>query len=270
MSSNFNDIISVLDSINKEVNVPVYIPSLNKEVGFKSINTGQQKSLLKAAVDNPVFQTRFTIALYNLINENILDKTVVSKLTTIDSAIIAVQLRAITNGNTYVLQQNGRKYNVDLKQVIDNAKNVFTWPTDSTVNEAPFSVDVGLPLLVEQYNIEKQLREKSLNDQQIVTAQLTDTIGDAFIGEVSKFIKEITVMHDNKEQKFEYKSLPYTKRHTILEKIPTTVVQGVLKFMERYVTIQKDILTISGTDTETNEVVNDLVLTVDTSLFIIS
>ena len=56
MSNNFNDILSVLDTINKEVVLPVFIPSLQKNVNFKTINTGQQKSILKAAVDNRVLQ----------------------------------------------------------------------------------------------------------------------------------------------------------------------------------------------------------------------
>jgi hypothetical protein len=40
--------------------------------------------------------------------------------------------------------------------------------------------------------------------------------------------------------------------------------------MEKYVNKQKDILTVSGTDTETGEVVNDLVVLVDAALFVIN
>jgi uncharacterized protein YdaL len=127
-----------------------------------------------------------------------------------------------------------------------------------------------MPLLVEQYNLEKQLREKTLNDQQIISAQLTDTIGDAFVGEVSKFVREIVVFHNNTETILDYKALPYSKRHAVLEKLPSTLVKSVLKYMEQYVNKQKDILTISGINTETGEVANDLVLLVDAALFVIN
>jgi hypothetical protein len=40
--------------------------------------------------------------------------------------------------------------------------------------------------------------------------------------------------------------------------------------MEQYVNKQKDILTISGINTETGEVANDLVLLVDAALFVIN
>jgi hypothetical protein len=269
MSSNFNDIISVLDAINKEITVPVFVPSLNREVKFKNTNTGQQKSILKAAVDNPIFQTRFTIALYNLIQENCTEKDIIPSLTTIDSIAIALQIRAATSGSTHKITQLNETYTVNLQTIIDKLKAVQT-PGPEMVTDAQFTVQVAAPLFVEQYNLEKQLREKSINDQQIASAQLTETIGDAFIGEVSKFIRGITVFYNNQEQQFDYKQLPFTKRHAILEKIPTTAIKGVLKYMEKYVRVQKDILTVTGTSEETGAINTDLILTVDTSLFIIS
>jgi len=269
MSSNFNNIISVLDTINKNATVPVYIPSLKREVKFKNLNTGQQKNLLKAAVDNPVFQTRFTIALYNIIVENCTEKDILISLTTIDSAAIAVQLKIAASGATYTLNQNDKKYKIDLQSVVDKFKASSTLDPE-TISDTPFTVQVGMPLFVEQYNLEKQLREKDLNDQQVVNTQLTETIGDAFIGEVSKFIKEISVFHDNTDESLGYKSLPFTKRHTILEKIPTTVIKNVLNYMEKYVSIQKDILTVTGTDIDTEETVSDLLLSIDTTLFVVN
>jgi hypothetical protein len=269
MSATFNDILSVLDVINKEVTVPVYIPSLKREVKFKSINTGQQKSILKAAVDNPVFQTRFTIAFYNLIQENCIEKEIIPLLTTIDGAAIALQLRLATSNTDYILQQNNRKFKIDLHLFIDKIRAVSDVAPE-TLADGTFTVVVGSPLIVDHYNIEKQLREKALNDQQLLSAQITDTIGDAFVGEVSKFIKSITVFYNNQEQQIDYTALPFAKRHTLLEKVPNNVVQGVLKYMEKYVNVQKDLLTISGTDIETGEVVSNLIVLVDSTLFIIS
>jgi len=270
MSNNFNDILSVLDTINREVSVPIYIPSLKRDVKFKSISTGQQKSILKAAVDNPVFQTRFTIAFYALIQENCLEKDVVPLLTTLDAACIAIQFRVNTAGTDYTIQQNNRKFNVNLQTVIDKIKSNDVTLNADTVTETPFTVQVGTPLYVDQFNLEKQLREKNTNDQQVINTQLTDTIGDAFVGEVSKFVKNVTVYYNNETQQIDFTTLPFAKRHALLEKMPSTVVKGVLKYMEKYVNIQKDILTVTGTDIENGEVVSDLVLLVDSALFVVS
>jgi len=269
MSSNFNDILSVLDTINNEVTVSVYVPSLTREVKFKTINTGQQKNILKAAVDNPVFQTRFTIALYNIIQENCIESGVVPLLTTIDAAAIAVQLRVSTAGTGYVLFQNNRKFNINLQDIINKFKVVAVPGTD-TITGVPFTIQVGSPLYIEQYNLEKQLREKTANDKQILSAQITETIGDAFVGEVSKFIKDINIFYNNQEQQVGYSNLSFAKRHALLEKMPNSIIQDVLKYMEKYVSIQKDLLTVSGTDVETGEVVSDLTVLVDSTLFIVN
>jgi hypothetical protein len=269
MSSNYNDVLSVLDAINKEAMLPLYIPSLQKTVNFKNISTGQQKSILKAAVDNPVFQTRFTIAFYNLLQENCEDQSIVNKLTTIDAAAIAIQLRVLASGPEYVLQQNNNRYKINLQTIIDKLKAVII-PEGETITNSNFSIQVGAPLISEHYDIEKQLREKNINDQQLLNAQITETIGDAFVGEISKFIKSIKVTYNKTTQDVNYTSLSFAKRHSLLEKISNNSIQGVLKYMEKYVTEQKDLLTVSGTNVNTGEVVNDLILLVDSTLFIVS
>ena len=47
---NVNDILKMLDTINADKAVETYVPSLKRVVKFKSINTGQQKNLIKAAM----------------------------------------------------------------------------------------------------------------------------------------------------------------------------------------------------------------------------
>jgi len=270
MSNNYNDILSVLDTINKEVSISVYVPSLQREVKFKSISTGQQKNILKAAVDNPVFQTRFTIAYFNLLQENCLEKDIIPLLTTIDSAAIAIQLRVATSGVDYTTTQNNRRLKVNLQNIVDRLKAKSYILAADTVTDSQFTVSVGTPLFVDQYNLEKQLREKTINDQQVLNAQLTDTLGDAFVGEVSKFIKSITVNYNNQEQQLDYTTLPFTKRLAILEKLPSSVVKGIMKYMESYVILQKDLLTVTGTDIDTNESVDDITVVVDSALFVVS
>jgi hypothetical protein len=269
MNSNYNNILSILDAISNETTKSIYIPSIKRDVQFKGINTGQQKSILKAAVDNPVFQTRFTIAFYEILQENCLEKDILPKLTTIDGAAIALQLRVAAAGSDYTLQQGNRKYKINLQTIVDKFKDINLVESE-VLPDNVFVVTVGSPCIAEHYSIEKQLREKTVNDQQVLSAQITDTIGDAFVGEVSKFIKNITVFYNNQEQQTDYASLPFAKRHALLEKIPNSVVQGVLKYMEKYVTIQKDLLTVSGTDIETGEIVNNLIIMVDSTLFIVS
>ena len=267
MSDNatLNNVLSVLDTINKENTFSFFVPSLQREVKFKGITTGQQKSLLKASVDNPVFQTRFVMATYGIITENCSEKEVVTVLTTIDSLAILIQYRVAIYGKEYVHEPDKVSYKVDLSTISEKLSSVNI-PGPAKFTEDKFTVVVGPPTLVEQYQLEKQIRSNNNAD-----ATLNDTIGEAFIGEVSKFIKEICVTVDGKEQLLNYKDLSFVQKHLVLEKLPTTVVRNIVGYMESVAAEQTKVTRFTGVFGEGDAAIKkELDITVDSSLFAIS
>lgn len=265
--SNFNDIISVLDTINKENVVSVYVPSLKKDVKFKGFTTGQQKLFLKAAVDNPVFQTRFIIACYTLLQENCLEKEALAAFTALDGAAILIQLRVSVYGKDFEMEDNNEAYKIDLTQIIEKVK-ALDIPAHKTINEGAFNIVVGAPSLYEQYSLEKQVRGKNLENEQTPTQNINDTIGEAFIGEVSKYIKDIDINVNGEVTNINYSGLPFTKKHQVLEKLPTSVVKGVITYIETITTLQKQLLTVTGTKV-TDSSTKDVELTLNSALFAI-
>lgn len=261
--SDFNNIISVLDSINKGNTISLYVPSLKREVLFKGITTGQQKTLLKSAIDNPVFQTRFIMATHDIIVENCTEKEILSQLTFIDSLAILIQYRVGIYGPEYIVEQENKKYKIDLSLCVTNLKNIIL-PSEQSFTEGAIVITVGVPSFADQYLLEKQVREKTMGEQSTVT--INDTIGEAFIGEVSKFIKSIAVTVNGLSQDLEYKSLSFPKKYMVLEKLPTTVVKQILKYLETVATIQHDLLHTNGVDT-TDSTIKEIDFVIDSSLF---
>lgn len=267
MSNNFNDIISVLDAINKENTVQVYLPSHKKEVAFKSLTTGQQKLFLKSAIDNPVFQTRFIFAVHSVITENCIDKQVLPKLTVFDSVAILVQLRLKVHGELLEVTSENEAYKVNLNHVIEKIKSVEL-PAADTIIDAPFSIDVGIPSFTDQFALEKQLREKALTDDQALNSNINDTLGEAFIGEVSKYIKEVRVTANGTEHNLNYSSLNFVKKHQVLEKIPSTVVKKIIAYIEKVTSLQKSLTTVQGAKT-TDNTLKDVEIPISSTLFAI-
>lgn len=265
--SNFNDIISVLDTINKENVVSVYVPSLKRDVKFKGFTTGQQKLFLKAAVDNPVFQTRFIIACYTLLQENCLEKDALAAFTALDGVAILIQLRVNVYGKDFQVEDNSEAYKVDLTQIVEKIK-ILDIPAHKTINEGAFNIAVGAPSLYEQYTLEKQVRGKSLESEQAPTQNINDTIGEAFIGEISKYIKEIELNVNGEVTNINYGSLPFAKKHQVLEKLPTSVVKGVITYIETITTLQKELLTVTGVKTVDSST-KDVEITLNAALFAI-
>jgi len=266
--SNFNDIVSILDTLNQESALSFYIPSLKREVKFKSISTGQQKTLLKASVDNPVFQTRFIIAVYNIIVENCLEKDIINNLNILDVLSILLHYRVNLYGNEFKVKVDGKDFATNLQDCIDKIKSAEL-PVPAMYEDGPIVIQVGLPTLQEQYQLEKQIREKSLSDKDLINLNninIGDTIGDAFIGEISKYIKDITIIKENNPHSLNYKDLPFIKKFAVLEKIPTATVKQLLTYIVKITALQKEITTINGVESGTGktEVVS---VPVDSALF---
>jgi len=260
--SDINNVLSILDAINKENTVSLYVPSLKREVKFKSISTGQQKLLLKAAVDNPIFQTRFIIAIHNIITENCTEKDILSTFTTIDSLCVLLQYRIENYGSGYTFEQDNIDYSIDLSSFKERVKEI-TVPASEIFTFNNITIRVGPPTLNEQYSLEKQIREKRTEDTTI-----NESLGEAFIGEISKFIKEINITVDNKTQDIGYKDLSFTKKYLVLEKLPAAVVKGIIAYLENVAAIQRKITRVEGTDSNGN--IRELDITIDASLFSIT
>ena len=260
--SDFNNILSVLDTISKENTVSFYVPSLKREVLFKGINTGQQKALLKAAIDNPVFQTRFILAAYAIINENCTEKDILAQLTAIDSMSILLQYRVNIYGSEYKTEQEGKTYTLNLSDSISRIREIEI-PGPQTFVDGPVTITVGVPTFTEQFLLEKQVREKTLNEQDNTT--LNETIGEAFIGEISKFIKQIQVIVNDQQQDLNYKDLTFPKKYAVLEKLPTKAVKQIISYLESVANIQRKFTRVNGIDEANN--VKEIEFTIDSSLF---
>lgn len=266
--SNFNDIVSILDTLNQESALSFYIPSLKRDVKFKSISTGQQKTLLKASVDNPVFQTRFIIAIYNIIAENCQEKNIINELTIIDILSILLHYRISLYGNDFNIKIEDRTYSVKLQSCIEKIKSAEL-PVSATFEDGPITIQVGLPTLLDQYQLEKQIREKSLSEKDLINLNninIGDTIGDAFIGEISKYIKDITIIKEGNPHSLNYKDLNFAKRFAVLEKIPTTTVKQLLTYIVKVTSLQKQITLVDGTEQGTSKI-EPVNVPVDSALF---
>ena len=68
-----SNILRDLKALNDTNVIDVYLPSLSRSVKVKKLNIKQQKSLVMVALDDAISQLNFSIALYDIIHENVAD-----------------------------------------------------------------------------------------------------------------------------------------------------------------------------------------------------
>jgi uncharacterized UPF0160 family protein len=94
---------------------------------------------------------------------------------------------------------------------------------------------------------------------------LRNIIGETFINEVTKFISSVKV----NDQSIELSNIDFKNRIKIVEQLPTNLINKVIKYIESYRNITKNILnfTVSVKNEQDQLVVLNKELSLDASLF---
>jgi hypothetical protein len=66
---NINDIIGLVKETNKDFEMDIYIPSLNKDVHFKPMNASHLKSIIKTSVEGIFANNYFNQSVFSIIKD---------------------------------------------------------------------------------------------------------------------------------------------------------------------------------------------------------
>lgn len=269
------DILSALKSLDETTGFDVFIPSLQKEVKFKQLTTEQLKRILKTVVDSPVYNTEFTLTFNDIIKENCLDTSVtINDFTVYDKIFILLKTRIESISENYNYsptkeekQENNlniEKVSVNLTDIYQNAiKNCESLP-EELIEVDQCTIKCNLPSLSTENKLEKELH-KNVKIEVESPEELRNIIGETFINEVTKFISSVKV----NDQSIELTNIDFKNRIKIVEQLPTNLINKVIKYIEGYRNITKNVLgfTVSVKNEQDQLVVLNKDLSLDASLF---
>jgi hypothetical protein len=269
------DILSALKSLDETTGFDVFIPSLQKEVKFKQLTTEQLKRILKSVVDSPIYNTEFTLSFNNIIKENCLDTNIsINDFTVYDKIFILLKTRIESiseNYNYSFTKEEKEENNLNVEKVLVNLTNIYQSAVENceTLPEELIEVDqctikCNLPSLSTENKLEKELH-KNVKIEVESPEELRNIIGETFINEVTKFISSVKV----NDQSIELSNIDFKNRIKIVEQLPTNLINKVIKYIESYRNITKNILnfTVSVKNEQDQLVVLNKELSLDASLF---
>mgnify|MGYP006878244191 CR=1 FL=1 len=191
----FKEILSSIDDLNRKNLVSVYIPTFNESVMFKPLTVKQQKMILSSGVDMEVENLSFNNTLNDIILENCLSGK--DSIKTIDKPLIVLQLRQQTIGDKLVVEEDDKKYTIDLKDHIDTVKSTIPDEVEQkfSVNVGPVTITGEVPCLKADTKYNKQFTKSVKKNKTGQQLNLTDVVGDIFVHEMVKYVKQIKI-HD--------------------------------------------------------------------------
>lgn len=246
MSNSVSNILSQLDTLNKESGINVYIPSLKKEIKFKNLNLKQQKELLKSSVDETLTKLAFITTFYKIIEENILNAVNVSTLFTFDRNVIALALRAHGLSDQYKTD-NGQ---VDIKSLLSSSATIDI--PDSTLSRT-VNADCGIKveLKAAQLGIDREISATAISKLKSAPERdIKNLVGELFVHEIIKFIQSVTFTSDGVEQTVIFADLKIDDKIAIVEKLPSTITSEILEFIKNYRDLENKFTTVDGISVE--------------------
>jgi hypothetical protein len=267
---NFDDALRALDTISEVFNVNVWIPSKKKEYLFKEIDAKQQKTMLSSAMNSSVYNTTFIKNLYDILNSNFLNKENIKDLkefTIYDKFSIAIALKDKTSEETSITfdETDNIVKKVSLKPIIERFKS-FETPENQFLEfdnqNIKVKLEISVPTIGKELEYEEQIHKKEKKVDDIKNNdEIQQIISEAFIGETTKYIKNI---HIN-ENDLNFQNVDFNKKIKLVEKLPSGILQKVLQVVSKWKAEIDSILTIS---VEENGKTYTKVLNIDSILFL--
>ena len=248
-SLDVKDILSLIKDLDNNTNFNLYIPSLQKEIGFKQLTTEQLKRILKTVIDSPIYNTEFTLTLNSIIKENCLDKEInTENFTVYDKMLILFKTRIESISTELTLnftdEEKDQFKGIEDSKVINLAEHFNSFiEKNISFQEETFELNkcilvCNLPTIQTENKLEKELH-KNTKLEVSTTEELRNIVGETFINELVKYISQITV----NEKTIDLIALPFKTRINIIEGLPTTLINKVIKYIEKYRDAIKPLLT---------------------------
>lgn len=241
------DVLQLLKALDQTNSFEVYLPSLQKNILFKQLNTEQLKKILKTVIDSPIHNSEFVTTFNSIIKNNILDNSInFEELNILDKVLILIKTRAesISPEYTFNLSDEEKNQINEFKVNITNVYNNFiqTAPIYNTeiIKSSNCELVVALPTLQTENKLEKELY-KNVKLDITTPEELRSIIGETFINELTKYIVSIKV----NESVIDLNQYNFKTRIKLVEQLPTTCINGVLKYIENYKLLLKPLITHS-------------------------
>lgn len=249
------------------------VPSLNREVPFTDINTSQQKRLVKSVIDSPIYNTEFIYTFREILKENCRDDSVnIDDFTIVDKLILALSLRLKSIGPDVDVEINtdeGQNITVtlDIAKILNIALKTIKNITPIIIEDEYFRVECNIPNIGIEYHLEKELRQSPSNIEIESIEELRSTVGDAFIGEIVKYIDELYIKKEDEYISVSWKTFTFKDRIKIIETFKTKLLKNIMDYIN---SIREEIDKIELVNFTYNEKTYERRLAINGNFFILS
>lgn len=204
-----NDLLNLIKTANKKLEHETYLPSIDKEVHLKPLNTTHTKNIAKTAVERTFSQNQFALVMYHILKDVVDPSISLSHINTLDKTILILDLCARNNkpilnvtlqsenlfqdakGESYYKQ---KEVPVNLPEHLASLRSKKLLFDDVKVDIDSYTLFLNFPSIEEEYQFENYLYNNKIknideNDPTVVKSLFSSM----FINTIAQYIKAIEI-----------------------------------------------------------------------------
>lgn len=221
-----NELLKLLKAEAGESPQKIYIPSMKKEMSFKPLTAGMQKTISRVAIEDTSFSMGdYRLTQLSCLKALCLENFEEQKITDIDFLCALASLRVYNKLEPLALTLNcecGQKvsFNLNCEYVIEQLRNYTS--EKLTFQKKHFMFELGDPYILDVINFEV-LDEMIQKDEKL--SQSMDSNKMRIVNYPIQFIKNIFVGPDQ-EPIDNYSELKFNEKIELLDNFPSGIIYG--------------------------------------------
>lgn len=236
---NFSEALVSLNSIGTEYDI--FVPSLNRKVKFKGLNTKQQKEAVKSALENGFIGVSFSNFLNNVLKENCTES--IDFLLT-DKAYIITVLRVLSLSKDIKVGDE----KIDFSFIVNLNNTLPNSLKQKQVTDSNITIDLQIPTLSKDSDINRETLKKISNEKAETLSK--ETVGEMFVNEIVKYISKVSINNNDKTVDLDFKDLSFQQRVQLVERLPLTINTKVFEYINQVRAFEKESFKIDGKPVE--------------------
>ena len=229
--------ITNLDKINSSNLIPIFVPSLNKEVKFKLLTAKQHKDILGTIMDKNSSGVTLSLILTNIIQNNAMEKV---EFLISDKSYVITALRAASLSNLYKVDDE----EYDLNKFIQNKIALNSSLKTSQIKETEFTINTSLPTLEKDASVNRESKKRLLEVSEAEDSG-KQSLSEIYINEFVKYIDSIEFTAVDISSKIEFKDLSYVVKRQIIEKLSLPVATKLMEYSNKIKEEETKFLTLN-------------------------
>ena len=246
---NINEILNLVRESNRDLEKSLYIPSLGKSVVVKPMTALHLKNIIKTSVSGIFANNIFNQTVYGILNEILIDESVISQINTLDKVAIILQLRQNNIRPTIEVElfsdDNKIKEEIDISTILSKIQKTSFKFDDEIILIDSTEILINFPTINQEFlfnrSFEKNYTKKI--DESDKTA-LKEIFGVLFIYEIAQYLKSIKF----KDTVIDFSEYSVDNRISVVENISGNTISKIIETVDQKFGKQlTDILTVEKT-----------------------